>query len=175
MPLIAGCTRQLLLLLPLLLMQALMMQQEALLTRDVKRSPLTVVVALPEVLRTDWGSGAGAGAGPSIVGAAHSSTSSSIVADDGAAAADLGFEWPMLAGVDVLGWHLPAGAVVAEVVQRTDSCGGLTVVQRVDLPPDAASAAPGGLRVDLSALGHMLECPFGLRVTWQALGSISSA
>ena len=58
-----------------------MMQQEALLTRDVKRSPLTVVVALAEVLAPagGGGGGSGAGAGPSIVGAL-SSSSSSIVA-----------------------------------------------------------------------------------------------
>ena len=55
-----------------------MMQQEALLTRDVKRSPLTVVIALAEVLAPAGGGGrGGAGAGRSIVGA-HSS--SSIVA-----------------------------------------------------------------------------------------------
>jgi hypothetical protein len=99
-------------------------------------------------------------------------------ADDVAAAAaagDLGFEWPVLAGVDVLGWRLPAEAVAAEVVQRTNSCGGLAVVQRLVLPQGVASAAPGGLRLDLSALGHALECPYGLRLTWQAPGSASAS
>ena len=63
-----GLTRQLLLLLllPLLLMQALMMQQEALLTRDVKSSPLTAVVALPEVLGPAWAAAQGQGRGPAL-------------------------------------------------------------------------------------------------------------
>ena len=99
-------------------------------------------------------------------------------ADDVAAAAaagDLGFEWPLLDGVDVLGWHLPADEVAAEVVQRTDSCGGLAMVQRLELPQGVASAAPGGLRLDLSALGHALECPYGLRLTWKAPASVSAS
>lgn len=79
-----------------LLVQALMMQQEALLTRDVKRSPLTVVVALAEVLAPsgDGGGSGGAGAGRSIVGA-HSS--SSIVAhmyNDGGEEIEVSAGWP---------------------------------------------------------------------------------
>ena len=95
---------------------------------------------------------------------------------DDVAAGDFAFTWPLLAGIDVLGWHLPAEAVTLEVVLRTDNCGGLAVVRRLELlPPDATSATPGGLRLDLAALGHALECPYGLRLTWLAPGLISAA
>ena len=76
-------------------------------------------------------------------------------------------EWPGLAGVEVLGWHLPVEDAVLEVVQRTDTCGGLAVVQRMPLPAEAlVGAGPGGARLDLSGLAPALECPFGLRISW---------
>lgn len=85
-----------------------------------------------------------------------------------AAAADVSFEWPEVAGVEVLGWHLPAEGAQAEAVQRADGCGGLQVRQRWALPPGAVGAGPGGLRLDLSSLAHRLACPYGLRVSWHA-------
>ena len=61
-----------------------------------------------------------------------------------AAAAAIEFEWPEVAGVEVLGWHLPVAGAQVEVVQRTDSCGGLQVVRRLALPASAVGAGPGG-------------------------------
>lgn len=91
-------------------------------------------------------------------------------ADCGAAgdidvAADGAPEGPVLAGVRVLGWHLPARGVVAEVV-RADACGRVAAVERLQVPVGAVGAVPGGLHLDLSALNHRLECPYGLRVSW---------
>lgn len=77
-------------------------------------------------------------------------------------------EWPDLASIEVLGWHLPAEGAAVEVVQRADTCGGLAVVQRLALPAGAVGAGSGGLKVDLSGLGHLLECPYGLRVRWSS-------
>ena len=88
-------------------MQALMMQQEALLTRDVKRSPLTVVVALAEVLAPLGGSADGAGAGPNIVGA-HSS-GGSIVAhmfNDGGEEVEVSAVWLTICLMQAVGCRL---------------------------------------------------------------------
>ncbi|PSC70424.1 alpha-xylosidase 1 [Micractinium conductrix] len=86
-------------------------------------------------------------------------------ADDTATAAQHGgaVEWPELEGVEVLGWHAPVQGLSAEVVARADACGALQTVQRLPLSAAAAAPRPGGLRLDLSALRHQLECPFGLR------------
>ena len=93
-----------------------------------------------------------------------------------AAAADLGFDWPALAGIDVLGWHMPVESVAVEVVQPNDSCGGFTVVERLSLPPSAAGSNAAGLRLDLAALERPLECPYaGLRLRWMATASEISA
>lgn len=94
----------------------------------------------------------------------------SAVDDSGAAAAAaIEFEWPEVAGVEVLGWRLPAEGAQVEVVQRTDSCGGLQVVRRLAaLPAGAVGAGPDGLRLDLSSLSRRLTCPDGLRVSWSA-------
>mgnify|MGYP001810758156 CR=1 FL=1 len=98
-------------------------------------------------------------------------------ADDTATAAQHGgaVEWPELEGVEVLGWHAPVQGLSAEVVARADACGALQTVQRLPLSAAAAAPRPGGLRLDLSALRHQLECPFGLRVTWQAAGDGEAA
>jgi len=78
------------------------------------------------------------------------------------------FDWPELAGVEVLGWHLPTAAAAVEVVLCTDSCGKLQVVERLALPANALAARPAGLSLDLSALHHRLECPYGLRISFEA-------
>lgn len=84
-----------------------------------------------------------------------------------AAAGDLDFEWPQLGGVEVLGWHARVGRAHLEVVQRADSCGRLMVLNSVELPA-ATVSAEGLLRIDLSALGHRLTCPFGVRLSWES-------
>lgn len=85
------------------------------------------------------------------------------------------FEWPEFVGLEVLGWHLPIEALAAEVVQRAGSCGGLAVVQRLALPASAATARPAGLHLDLSALRHRLECPYGLRLSWRSQAAVVEA
>lgn len=94
---------------------------------------------------------------------------------EAAAAADAAVEWPVLGGIEVLGWHLPVEAMTVEVVQRTDTCGGLEVVRSLAPPHGAVGAGLAGLRLDLSALGHRLQCPFGLRLSWRSADSIDSA
>jgi hypothetical protein len=88
-------------------------------------------------------------------------------ASDEALAAVSPVEWPQLAGVDMLGWRLPAGTATVEVVRRSDTCGGLQVVERLAVPHGALRAKNGGLSLDLSVLNHRLACPEGLRITWQ--------
>lgn len=79
-------------------------------------------------------------------------------------------EWPEFGSLEVLGWQLPVEGLSVEVVRRADSCGQLSVVQRLALPSDAVGSRPGGsgLRLDLSSLRPRLECPYGLRLAWRA-------
>ena len=200
---------------------ALAMQQAALTTAEVKRSPLTVVVALPRVVGPGAAASDGAAAeqlhaagevymddGESVdVGSSlcHFLTINSTVsyqqetdnysgeavvlfgnrglhfetaAGSGAAgcqgvndaalaagAGDLGFEWPQLAGVQVLGWRRTVGPVHMEVVQRADTCGGLMVVHREAVPASRV-AMDGSLRIDLNSF--KLSCPFGVRLSWSS-------
>lgn len=109
----------------------------------------------PEQLAHGRGGSQGCGPARDVEAAAAAAT----------AAPDGPLEWPGLAGVEVLGWHLPVEGAVLEVVQRTDTCGGLAVVQRTALPAGAVGAGPGGVRLDLSS-ETALECPYGLRITW---------
>lgn len=106
-------------------------------------------------------------------GPQHQDCSSAAAATQAAAAADGApppVAWPDLAGVSVLGWHLPVEGATVEVVQQAEPCGELLVVERAAA---AVGAGAGGLRLDLSALGLQLSCPLGLRITWSS-SSVSS-
>ena len=147
------------------------MQRAAMTTQQVRRSPLTVVAALPEpllqqavvgpagamhlsgVVFMDDGESLEASTSPchfltmnvsvewspadnSIRGhllldfgrAGSGSGSCRAAAGGHAAGADLGFEWPELEALELLGWHLPPGPAIFEVLQRTEPCGGLSVL-----------------------------------------------
>lgn len=85
------------------------------------------------------------------------------------AAGDLGFEWPELGGLEVLGWGLPLDPGVPlrmELVQRADSCGRVMVLDSMDLATSSASVEGGLLRVDLGDVNHRLRCPVGVRLSW---------
>ena len=148
------------------------MQRAAMTTREVQRSPLTIVAALPEplvgqagaglvgamqlseVLFMDDGESLAASTSPCHFLAmnvtveqsrAGDSVRGQLLLDFGrmgggsepcpanaggpAAGADLGFEWPELEALELLGWHLPAGSgALFEVLQRLEPCGDLSVL-----------------------------------------------
>lgn len=92
-----------------------------------------------------------------------------------AAAAGDSIEWPELGGVEVLGWHVPVEAVTLEVVQRMDTCGQLAVLERLEAPENVVGAGASGLKLNLAALGHKLECPYGLRVAWKTAKPLAAS
>jgi hypothetical protein len=94
---------------------------------------------------------------------------------EAAAHAGGAFEWPRLAGVSLLGWHLPVEGLAVEVVQRADTCGGLIVAQALEARLAVAAAGPQGLLLELSALQHQLECPYGLSLSWRSGGAAAAA
>ena len=101
--------------------------------------------------------------------------------DCGSPGGGAAFEWPMLAGIVVLGWHLTAKVAAGDLVVGS-SASGLTVVRRLlgpsgigDNMAALGTATAGGLHLDLSALAHRLRCPHGLRVTWRAVSPAASA
>lgn len=200
---------------------AVWMQRDALTTAEVKRSPLTAVLALDRLLLP--GAVGGGSANGSTSGSTHVTATMyndggeelevgdslchylTLTADispaasrhtaqvllqfgspahlqpaagggchpvgDAAAAAEHSghFVWPELAGVELLGWHLPAEGLVVEFVRRVDSCGQLAVVERLQLSSAGVfTGHPAGLHLDLSRLQHHLQCPYGVRLTWQA-------
>jgi hypothetical protein len=84
--------------------------------------------------------------------------------------------WPILGGVEVLGWGggRPPGPVSMESVEVQD--GELVVVERRSLSHELVEVAGERLVLNLEPLQHLLACPLGVRLKWagEAAGEVAA-